>query len=506
MDYKIVIPSHDRLDTLKQKTLTTLEYYEIPKKKIYIFVAEECYEEYKNNLNDNYNIIKSVEGVSNNRTFISNYFEDRQKIVTLDDDISAINLLNTKENCLEEMNAYSFKLLLDHIFNTLIKEKCNLAGIYPVNNHYFMREGYTQKLRFCIGQFRCFINDRWCELRQFNLLEDYETTMRYFLKYGKVLRFNYVSVKANYLTGKGGMNSNTDRSRTAKEIEVDRFRHRYYQFCNIKDTTKRYDIKFYNNISNSHNKEIVNTLWIGDSLNELSRLAIKSWINLGYKVHLWIYDPVNDPLLENENIQLKDANEIHRLNVGDCVKQDILPFSDLWRYKLLYNRGGIWLDADMVLLQRINNDDIIISSEYTMRSGAYKSHRESVANIGVLKFNKNNLFLKELIDKIYDSKRKAELCDNMRLFQKQIKNSGEYDNYVVAPRIYCPIPWWQCREQYYNKDYKMKYAVETPTNDYIISSAYGIHLWNNFTYNKHKIDFNKIMDKSIYNTLIRLII
>ena len=501
MDYKIVIPSHDRLDTLKEKTLTTLDYYEIPKKMIYIFVAEECYEEYKNNLHDNYNIIKSVEGVSNNRTFISNYFENGQKIVTLDDDISAINILNTKENCLEEMNAYSFKLLLDHIFNTLIKEKCNLAGIYPVNNHFFMREGYTQKLRFCIGQFRCFINDRWCEIRQFNLLEDYETTMRYFLKYGKVLRFNYVSVKANYLTGKGGMNSNTDRSRTAKEIEVDRFRHRYYQFCNIKDTTKRYDIKFYNNISNSHNKEIVNTLWIGDSLNELSRLAIKSWINLGYKVHLWIYDPVNDPLLENENIQLKDANEIHRLNVGDCVKQDILPFSDLWRYKLLYDRGGIWLDADMVLLQRINNDDIIISSEYTMRSGAYKSHRESVANIGVLKFNKNNLFLKELIDKIYDSKRKAEFCDNMRLFQKQIKNSGEYDNYVVAPRIYCPIPWWQCREQYYNKDYKMKYAVETPTNDYIISSAYGIHLWNNFTYNKHKIDFNKIMDKSIYKTL-----
>ena len=505
MNYIFVIPSHNRINTLKEKTLTTLENYNIKKKDIYIFVAEECYEEYNTNLNNNYNIIKSVEGVSNNRMFISNYFDNGQKIVTLDDDISAINLLNPKDKCLEEMNAFSFKLLIDHIFNCLIKEKCNLAGIYPVNNHFFMKEGFTKKLTFCIGQFRCFINDKWCELRQFNLLEDYETTIRYFLKYGKVLRFNYVSVKANYLTGKGGMNSNTDRSRTAKEIEVDRFRDRYYQFCNIKNTTKRYEIKFFNNITNTHNKEVVNTLWIGDTLNELSRLAITSWINLGYKVNLWIYDPVHDPLLKNENIELKDANEIHKLNVGDCVKQDILPFSDLWRYKLLYKFGGIWLDADMVLLQRINEDKIIISSEYTMKSGAYKSHRDMVANIGVLKFNKNNEFLKEVIDKIYDSKRKAEFCDNMRLFQKQIRNSGEYDNYVVPPRIYCPIPWWQCREQYYNIDYKIKYDVETPSNDYIINSACGIHLWNNFTYNKHKIDFNKIKTNSIYDSLTRLI-
>ena len=506
MDYVFVIPSHDRLETLKEKTLFTLDKYEIPKKDIYIFVAEECYDKYKNNLDEKYNLIKSVEGVSNNRMFISNYFENGQKIVTLDDDITSINLLNKKAKCLYEVTPIGFNLMIKEIFGKLVEEKCNLAGIYPVNNHFFMKEGYTQKLTFCIGQFRCFINDRWCELRQFNLLEDYETTIRYFLKYGKVLRFNYISVNANYLTGKGGMNSNTDRSRTAKEIEVDKFRDRYYQFCNIKNTLKRYEIKFFNNVTKTHNKEVVNTLWIGDTLNELSRLAIKSWINLGYKVHLWIYDPVNDPLLNNENIILKDANEIHPLNVGDCVKQDILPFSDLWRYKLLYKFGGIWLDADMVLLQRINEDEIIISSEYTMKSGAYKSHRDLVANIGVLKFNKNNEFLKQVIDKIYVSKRKAEFCDNMRLFQKQIKNSGEYDNYVVPPRIYCPIPWWQCREQYYNKDYKIKYDVETPSNDYILKTAYGIHLWNNFTYNKNKIDFKKVIKESLYQRLVDLII
>ena len=41
MDYKFVIPSHNRVDIIKEKTLSTLERYSIPKNLIYIFVAEE---------------------------------------------------------------------------------------------------------------------------------------------------------------------------------------------------------------------------------------------------------------------------------------------------------------------------------------------------------------------------------------------------------------------------------------------------------------------------------
>jgi len=136
------------------------------------------------------------------------------------------------------------------------------------------------------------------------------------------------------------MNSNTDRSRIAKEIEVDMFRHRYYQFCNIKNTTKRYDIKFYNNITKGYKKEVVNTLWIGDTLNELTRLAIKSWILLGYKVHLWIYDPVQDPLLDNENIDvdsLTGKTISYEVNKGAAIGKAVSPnlyLSLLSEYKI----------------------------------------------------------------------------------------------------------------------------------------------------------------------------
>ena len=90
-DYVIVIPSHKRCDVLINKTLSLLDYYNIDHKKIYVFVCDECYSEYKDKLPININLIKSVEGVSNNRMFISNYFKKDKFIVSLDDDIDKIN-------------------------------------------------------------------------------------------------------------------------------------------------------------------------------------------------------------------------------------------------------------------------------------------------------------------------------------------------------------------------------------------------------------------------------
>ena len=39
-DYVIAIPSYKRHDTLKNKTMKLLERYKVPKKRVYIFVAD----------------------------------------------------------------------------------------------------------------------------------------------------------------------------------------------------------------------------------------------------------------------------------------------------------------------------------------------------------------------------------------------------------------------------------------------------------------------------------
>tara|TARA_R100001086_G_scaffold163583_1_gene88240 strand:- start:398 stop:1894 length:1497 start_codon:yes stop_codon:yes gene_type:complete len=494
-DYVIVIPSHKRCDILINKTLSLLDYYNINHKKIYVFVSDECYDEYKDALPININLIKSVEGVSNNRMFISNYFKKDKFIVSLDDDIDKIN----KKDGEEVKPLKDLEQLILHSYNLLKQNNLKLLGIYPVNNPFFMKDKYTTDLRFCIGQMRFYFNDRQCEERKFNLLEDYETTLKYYLKYGGVIRLNNISVKANYLTLKGGMNDNTDRSLDAKELECNRFFCKYSNYCKISSTSKRCEIKF-----RKPRKDLfVNTLWVGEKLNELSRLSIKSWLNQGYKVNLWCYDTINDLMLDNDNIFLKDANDI--IKSKNNLGLDILPFSDYWRFKLLYKYGGIWLDADMVLLDNLPDYDIIISAEHTMQSRAYASHREQIANIGCLKFPKDDELLKDVIDKIDSKKNKSVFCDNMRVFQKCIKESGGYDSWVCDKDLFCAIPWFQSKEMYYDSEYKEKYAVVNRDNDWVIHNAIGIHMWNNKTYSKNKIDFENLHKESLYSLLKELI-
>ena len=86
-----------------------------------------------------------------------------------------------------------------------------------------------------------------------------------------------------------------------------------------------------------------------------------------------------------------------------------------------------------------------------------------------------------------------------------VKKNDYYFDVVSWPHEYCPIPWWNCKEMYYEDHYKIKYAVKNQTNDEVLSRAIGIHMWNNFTMNKHCIDFAKVHQESLYAKLYNLI-
>ena len=183
--------------------------------------------------------------------------------------------------------------------------------------------------------------------------------------------------------------------------------------------------------------------------------------------------------------------------------KDILPFSDLWRYNLIYKTGETWLDMDMILLDQLPYDHIIISSEYTFQRGAFKSKKIEVCNIGVLRFPKGDLIIKSIIDKINKQKKESKFIDNMKTFRKIIVKS-DYKDKIAHPNSYCPLPWWSVKESYYNSKYLPKYGVTSPTNEEILNKSTSVHLWNNFTYNKSCIDFTKIDNYSLYNLLKNL--
>ena len=97
----------------------------------------------------------------------------------------------------------------------------------------------------------------------------------------------------------------------------------------------------------------INGLWIGPELSPLERACIQSFLAKGHRFNLYVYDDVaNVP----SGCTLEDAAAIidrtqvftHQRGPG---QGSLAGFSDLFRYKLLYERGGWWSDLDVFCLR-----------------------------------------------------------------------------------------------------------------------------------------------------------
>ncbi|MEZ5009054.1 MAG: DUF4184 family protein [Chitinophagales bacterium] len=105
------------------------------------------------------------------------------------------------------------------------------------------------------------------------------------------------------------------------------------------------------------NNHIIHGLWIGNSLSNVELLTIQSFLDHGHSFQLWTYAiDLNIPrgtILKDANkiIDEKDVFSYHNTNQFGHGKGSYAGFSDLFRYKLLYERGGIWVDMDVTCLK-----------------------------------------------------------------------------------------------------------------------------------------------------------
>jgi hypothetical protein len=214
MDYVVAIPSYNRANSLKVKTLKVLEDGLVDKSKIFIFVANtEEYLIYKDILPE-YNIIVGVLGLKDQRNFISNYFPQGFNIISIDDDIE--NFYQKKNG--ELIVIEDLDLLFKTGFLDIINSDLKLFGFYPVLNKLFLKETITDNLRFIIGSCFGYINSGI--FTTITEKDDYERTLLYYLRDGGVLRYNYISVKTKYYKNKGGLQSVSYKERYDKQLEA----------------------------------------------------------------------------------------------------------------------------------------------------------------------------------------------------------------------------------------------------------------------------------------------
>ena len=156
---------------------------------------------------------------------------------------------------------------------------------------------------------------------------------------------------------------------------------------------------------------VVQGLWIGGRLTELERLCIRSFCANGHEFHLYHYDELQN-LPQVGGLRLINAEEIlPRTMMFRRAKDDtIVYFADQFRWELLRQRGGWWVDMDTVCLRPLDiADDVVFASvDYTQ-----------ALNIAIIKLPRGHAVAQAAAD-CYKNINRFQPWDNFRTKRKKV--------------------------------------------------------------------------------------
>ncbi len=187
--------------------------------------------------------------------------------------------------------------------------------------------------------------------------------------------------------------------------------------------------------------ETVSTLWIGESLGALGRLSLTSFLRQGHGVHLYCYDAVADV---PNGVTLKDGNEILPASSIFCYeggpgKGSVAAFANLFRYKLLLEKGGWWVDADIVCLKPFEfPEPVVFASEHARQA----SH---ITN-AVMKLPAGHVVAHLCFEAAHTHAKPALRWGEIgpQLLDEVVTANG-FTRFVQDARVFCPLPWWDWR-------------------------------------------------------------
>jgi hypothetical protein len=224
MDFIVAICSHNRAEAIKQKTLKMLDGFFFPHRRIYIFCSANEMSAYKEALREEFagvNLVIGALGLSAQRRAVSEYFEEGQNILCLDDDVEKLMRLDGNE---------TFENLIGRGFSSCLKNGAHLWGFYPCANKLWLKPSVTVGLSFIYGCSYGLIN---CKDVQTTLAlkEDYERSMKFFRRDGVVVRLNDVAPCQKYKKNAGGLSD--IRTKAAEEAECTRLISEFPDLCKI---------------------------------------------------------------------------------------------------------------------------------------------------------------------------------------------------------------------------------------------------------------------------------
>lgn len=212
IDYKIAIPSYKRHDIIQDKTLRVLKEYGIDPARIKVFINAEEEGEYENYTqalaDDEYTkgieIVKGVPTIGAQRNFIEKWYPEGTYLMMFDDDVDEVQK-KVSEQDLARVDDLEEEVIFRG-FAACEEHKAQTFGIYAASNAYFMKHRTYTKLSYIIASMFGVIVDHDPYLdRVTNHGEDYEYSLRQYVKHGVVVRLDDITVKSNYYKQAGGL-------------------------------------------------------------------------------------------------------------------------------------------------------------------------------------------------------------------------------------------------------------------------------------------------------------
>ena len=206
--------------------------------------------------------------------------------------------------------------------------------------------------------------------------------------------------------------------------------------------------------------DIIQGLWIGTELSVMEQMSVASFIQNGHQYHLYVYD-------EMKNVPagtvVRDANEILPSSSIFQYKQrpSYAGFANFFRYKLVFERGGWWADADTVCLKPFDfSEEYVFSSEVcdgleVINSGVFKAP----AGSDVMAYAWGVCQTKNPRDLVWGE-------TGPRLTGEAVRKYS-LEKYVKPHRVFCPVGYTDWRK-----------VLEPGAEALLDERSYAIHLWN----------------------------
>lgn len=208
---KIAIPTYNRSDRFK--TIEFLKQNNIPDEWITIFLAnEEEKNKYLSIIGENgYKWVVGVKGICNQRNFITDYFEEDEYIISMDDDITDIIHKDNRP----------FKDWINDCLHYMKETNLGLLTVSPSSNPYFFKMknkdvSFRMGKYLAVGVFHIYRNHKEIKMG-IDFFEDYERSILYLEKEGKNIRYYDVLLKTVYW-GKGGLTEARNKDKYIENV------------------------------------------------------------------------------------------------------------------------------------------------------------------------------------------------------------------------------------------------------------------------------------------------